>query len=61
MRKNFPKNDNSFMTTAQAAEFLNVSIGTLKKYIYQGKIKTLKTPGGHHRLLKSDLLKELYS
>jgi len=48
------------MTTAQASEFLNMSISTIKKYIYQGKIKTLKTPGGHHRYLKKDLMKVLY-
>lgn len=44
-----------FLTTAQAAKFLNVSLSTFKKYIYLGKIKTLKTPGGHHRILKKDL------
>lgn len=44
-----------FLTTAQAAKLLNVSLSTFKKFIYLGKIKTLKTPGGHHRILKKDL------
>jgi len=48
--------NNVFLTPNEAAVFLNVSLSTLKKYIYQGKIKTLKTPGGHHRIRKSDLL-----
>ncbi|MCX5712026.1 MAG: HD domain-containing protein [Candidatus Omnitrophica bacterium] len=47
----------TYLTTSQAAEILNVSLTTLKKFIYQGRIRTLKTPGGHHRILKSDLLK----
>jgi excisionase family DNA binding protein len=44
-----------FLTTAQAAKLLNVSVSTLKKFIYLGKIKTLRTPGGHHRILRKDL------
>jgi excisionase family DNA binding protein len=54
MSKNINKND-VFLTPAQAARLLNVSLSTLKKFIYQGKIGTLKTPGGHHRILRSDL------
>jgi len=44
-----------FLTPVQAAKLLNVSVSTFKKYIYLGKIKTLKTPGGHHRVLRKDL------
>ncbi|MBU0467609.1 MAG: helix-turn-helix domain-containing protein [Candidatus Omnitrophica bacterium] len=51
-----PTNNETFLTTAQAAEFLNISVSTLKKYIYTNKIKTLKTPGGHYRIRESDLL-----
>ncbi|MDP2905768.1 MAG: helix-turn-helix domain-containing protein [Candidatus Omnitrophota bacterium] len=46
----------TFLTAAQAAEIINVSLSTFKKFIYQKKIRTLKTPGGHHRIRKSDLL-----
>ncbi len=46
-----------FLTSNQAARLLNLSLSTFKKFIYQGKIKTLKTPGGHHRIRKSDLFK----
>ncbi len=45
-----------FLTTAQAAKLLNISVSTLKKFIFTGKLKTLKTPGGHHRILREDLL-----
>ena len=49
-------NKETFLTTVQAADFLNVSVSTLKKYIYGKKIKTIKTPGGHYRIRESDLL-----
>ena len=34
----------------EAANILGVSYPTLKQWIYRGKIKTAKTPGGHHRV-----------
>ena len=60
MKKNH-NNSRIFLTSAQAARMLNVSLSTFKKFIYQGRIKTLKTPGGHHRILKKDLLKLIES
>lgn len=51
------KQNDIYVTPSQAAKILNVSLATLKKFIYQGKIKTLKTPGGHHRILRTDLFK----
>ena len=47
-----------YLTTAQAAEMLNLSVSTLKKFIFSGKMKVLKTPGGHYRISKRYLLKE---
>ncbi|MFH0838664.1 MAG: HD domain-containing phosphohydrolase [Candidatus Omnitrophota bacterium] len=55
------KNNNVFMTPAQAARLLHVSLATLKKFIYSGKLNTLKTPGGHHRILRNDLFAMLHS
>ena len=51
---------NVFLTTSQAAELLNISNATLKKFIISGKVKTFRTPGGHYRIRKLDLLKDLY-
>ncbi len=45
-----------FLTPNQAARLLNVSLATLKKFIRQGKLKTITTPGGHHRIYKNDLM-----
>ncbi len=51
-----PDNKNeTIFTVKEAANILKVSILTVKNYIYQGKLKAFKTPGGHHRILKSDL------
>jgi molybdopterin-binding protein len=32
------------------ADILGISYPTLKQWIYAGKIKSVKTPGGHHRI-----------
>lgn len=45
-----------FLTPPEAARFLNLSVTTLKKLIYLGKVSSLKTPGGHHRIPKSSLM-----
>ena len=39
----------------EAAKLINVSYPTLKQWIYQGKIKSVKTPGGHHRIPRSEI------
>ncbi|MFA5119401.1 MAG: helix-turn-helix domain-containing protein [Candidatus Omnitrophota bacterium] len=49
------KSKDVFLTPVEAAQVIHVSLSTLKKFIYSGKLKTLKTPGGHHRILKSHL------
>ena len=33
----------------EAANILGISYPTLKQWIYHGKIKSVKTPGGHRR------------
>jgi molybdopterin-binding protein len=39
----------------EAAAALGVSYPTLKQWILAGKLKTVKTPGGHHRIHSSTL------
>jgi molybdopterin-binding protein len=39
----------------QAANILGISYPTLKQWIYRGRIKTAKTPGGHHRVPESEI------
>ncbi|HAZ09632.1 MAG TPA: hypothetical protein DCY56_00790 [Candidatus Omnitrophica bacterium] len=45
-----------YFTPREAAKHLNLSLSAIKNYIYANKLKTLKTPGGHHRISKSELL-----
>ena len=45
-----------YFTPREAARHLNLSLSAIKNYIYANKLKTLKTPGGHHRISKSELL-----
>lgn len=53
--------DREFLTTSQAAKVLNISTSTLKKFIFTRKLKVLKTPGGHYRILKKYLMEEFYN
>jgi len=46
----------TYFTPKQAAGYFNLSLSTIKNYIYAGRLKTLITPGGHHRISKSELL-----
>lgn len=39
----------------EAAGILGISYPTLKQWIYNGKLKTAKTPGGHHRVPESEI------
>ena len=34
---------------------LGISYPTLKKWIYSGKLRTVTTPGGHHRVPEAEL------
>ncbi len=38
-----------------AAQLAGVSYPTLKQWIYQGKIRSTKTAGGHHRIARSEI------
>jgi molybdopterin-binding protein len=38
------------LTPREASRMLGVSYPTIKQWILSGKLKTVQTPGGHHRL-----------
>lgn len=40
----------TLLTPRQAAERLGISYPALKHWILAGRIRTIKTPGGHHRI-----------
>ena len=39
----------------EAARLMSVSYPTLKQWIYNGKVQSIKTPGGHHRIPRSEI------
>jgi molybdopterin-binding protein len=45
----------AFLTPRQAAAEIGVSYATVKQWILTGKMKSTKTPGGHHRVAQSEL------
>jgi molybdopterin-binding protein len=47
------------LTPREAAEILSISYPTVKNWIYKGKLRTVKTPGGHHRIPEEDVEKHL--
>ena len=40
---------------AEAARIAGVSYPTLKQWIYKGKVQSVKTAGGHHRVARSEI------
>jgi len=39
----------------EAARVLGISYPTLKQWIYRKKLRSMKTPGGHHRIPESEI------
>jgi len=44
----------------EAALELRVSFPTLKQWIYHGKIRSVRTPGGHHRIPQGEVDRFLF-
>jgi molybdopterin-binding protein len=45
----------SLFTVRQAAERLGVGYSTLKHWIYEGRVRTRVTSGGHHRIAETEV------
>lgn len=45
----------NLLTPREAAQVLGISYPTLKQWIYHGKLRTIKTAGGHHRVPESEI------
>jgi molybdopterin-binding protein len=45
----------NLMTPREASRMMGISYPTIKKWILDGKLKTIRTPGGHHRLSETSL------
>ncbi len=49
-----------FLSVREAARRLGVSYPTVKQWIYRGKVRTVKTVGGHHRIAQSEIDRLLF-
>ncbi len=45
----------SLLTPRDAALRLGISYPAIKQWIYRGKLKAIKTPGGHYRIPEAEL------
>jgi molybdopterin-binding protein len=50
----------SLLTPRDAALRLGISYATVKQWLYRGKLKAVKTPGGHYRIPEAELDSFLY-
>ena len=48
------------LTPREAALELRISFPTIKQWIYSGKIKSVRTAGGHHRIPRSEVDRFLF-
>ena len=48
-------NSTPLLTPREAATLLGISYPTIKQWILSGKLKTVQTPGGHHRIAEPTL------
>src|SRR5258708_412748 len=49
------RSQSKMYTVRHVCKVLGVSYPALKQWIYKGKIKTVKTPGGHHRIPETEI------
>ncbi len=58
--KDEAQSDDAFLRPREAALQLRISFPTIKQWIYSRKIRSVKTPGGHHRIPQSEVDRLLY-
>ncbi|WP_263382095.1 helix-turn-helix transcriptional regulator [Granulicella arctica] len=49
------RNTDTMLTPREAARMLGISYPTIKQWILNGKLTTVTTPGGHHRIAEEAL------
>lgn len=51
--------DSEYLTPAEVARLFRVDPKTVTRWGHAGTLKSIRTPGGHRRYLKSDVMKWL--
>lgn len=49
----------NFFTTRTAAQLLGLSVRTIQQWVEKGRLKGWKTPGGHRRITRESVAREL--
>ena len=49
------RDDTDWLTLGQAARYLGVAQGTIRKWADQARVPAFYTPGGHRRFRRADL------
>jgi molybdopterin-binding protein len=52
--------EHELLKPSEAARLLGLSYPTLKQWIYRGKVRTVRTAGGHHRIPRAELDRYLH-
>lgn len=62
MAQSSPSRNNStqLITPRDASLQLGISFPTIKQWIYKKRIRSVQTPGGHHRIPQSEIDRLLY-
>jgi molybdopterin-binding protein len=55
LKDKFMTTEREFLTPREASRMLGISYPTIKKWILAGQLKTVRTPGGHHRITMASL------
>ena len=50
-----PQNNQTYVSTSQAAKMLGLSVGTVQRMVQNGVFKAFVTHGGHRRILSTSL------
>src|SRR6185312_2411317 len=58
--KDSVRNSESLLTPREAALRLRISFPTIKQWIYKKKIRSVRTPGGHHRIPRTEVDRLLF-
>ena len=53
-------NASELLRPKEAAQILGISYSTLKQWIYNKKLRTIRTAGGHHRIPRAEMDRYLH-
>ena len=55
MSKTIPSKTRSMLKPAEVAELMGVDAKTVSRWAKEGRLRAIRTPGGHRRFYRSDI------